>query len=206
VSWLKSDQSLRDHPKKDHLAELLFNGTTPNDVADFAAAGVLHYLWYWALDYAQDGDLAKFSDRQVAKGCRWQGDSVTLVQALITAGFIDADRKIHDWDDWAGLLILRRERNATQMRRARAESVDTTCTPRVDLEESRKSRKKERARENKEHNNQPVDNSTVRPVVASGQEPERTCWRCGHPISGDAILDDLAVLSSKGIRHKECAP
>ena len=29
-----------------------------------------------------------------------------------------------------------------------------------------------------------------------------------HPRrhAGDAILDDLAVLSKKGIRHKECTP
>ena len=52
------------------------------------------------------------------------------------------------------------------------------------------------------NDSRPVDKSTVRPAV--GEEPERTCWRCGQPISGDAILDDLAVLSKKGIRHKEC--
>ena len=131
MTWLKSDQSLRDHPKKDHLAELLFNGSTPNDVADYASAGVLHYLWYWALDYAHDGDLTKFTDRQIAKGCRWQGDPLLLMQALMEAGFIDKKtRRIHDWDEWAGVLITRRERNAEYMRKTRGEHVAPTSHPR----------------------------------------------------------------------------
>ena len=108
MAWLESHQSLRDHPKKDRLAELLFNGSTPIDVADFAASGLLHYLWYWALDYAHDGDLSKFTDRQVAKGCRWNGDATLLLQSLIEAGFVDADRQIHDWDEYAGRLLAKR--------------------------------------------------------------------------------------------------
>ena len=55
----------------------------------------------------------------------------------------------------------------------------------------------------------PVDKSTVRASLPEGSangNGHRTCWRCGNPISGDAILDDLAVLSKKGIRHKECTP
>ena len=40
---------------------------------------------------------------------------------------------------------------------------------------------------------------------ASTKDEERTCWRCGKVIAGDDLLDDLAVLSSRGIRHKACA-
>ena len=128
MTWIPSHQSLREHPKKDRLAELLFNGSTPNDVADYAAAGLLHYLWYWALDYAVDGDLSKFSDRQIAKGCRWQGDPPTLVQALTGAGFIDEDRQIHDWHEYAGKLLERRERDYERVknwRQKKAKKPDT---------------------------------------------------------------------------------
>lgn len=55
--------------------------------------------------------------------------------------------------------------------------------------------------------NRPVDESTVRPVVAEEQEqgPPRPCSRCGENISDDDMLDDGKVVdSSKGIRHKEC--
>jgi ribosomal protein S17E len=121
MPWIPSHQSLREHPKKDRLAELLFNGTTPNDVADYAAAGLLHYLWYWALDYAADGDLAKFSDRQIAKGCRWQGDPKALVQGLTVAGFMDDDRHIHDWEHYAGKLLEQREKNKQRVVKWREE-------------------------------------------------------------------------------------
>jgi len=127
MAWLESHQSLRDHPKKDRLAELLFNGSVPMDVSDFAAAGLLHYLWYWALDYAHDGDLSKFSDRQVAKGCRWNGDAILLMTALIESGFVDEDRHLHDWDAYAGRLLLKRERDTERVRNWRTErNADVT--------------------------------------------------------------------------------
>ena len=125
MAWMESHQTLRDHPKKDHLAELLFNGSVPNDVADFAAAGLLHYLWYWALDYAQDGDLSKFSDRQVAKGCRYQGDATLLVQSLAQAGFIDPDRRIHDWNEYAGRLLAKRESDRARKAQSRVRGTST---------------------------------------------------------------------------------
>lgn len=128
MAWIESHQSLRDHPKKDRLAELLFSGSVPNDVADFAAAGLLHYLWYWALDYAQDGDLSKFTDRQIAKGCRWNGDAMLLTTALIEAGFVDADRAIHGWDEYAGRLIARREEAKARTQRWRSKSRDAHVT------------------------------------------------------------------------------
>ena len=121
MSWLESHQSMRDHPKKDRLAELLFNGMVTNDVADLAAIGILHCLWWWALDYAQDGDLTKFSDRQIAKGCGWNDDARLLVGALIDAGFVDKKpRRIHDWEVYAGKLLERRERDRLRVKSWRA--------------------------------------------------------------------------------------
>ena len=198
MTWLESHQTIRDHPKKDHLAELLFNGSTPNDVADYAAAGVLHYLWYWALDFAQDGDLSKFSDRQLAKGCRWQGDPATLVQALTVAGFIDEDRRIHDWDEYAGRLIQRREqdrdRKAAWRVQVKGRGQDADA-----LRDG--ARTNQPTFKRKSNSKRPVDNSTIRPLAV--QEP--VCWRCGHTITGDEILDDACVLSHRGTRHKQCA-
>jgi hypothetical protein len=127
VSWLESHQSLRDHPKKDRLAELLFNGSVQNDVADLAAVGILHCLWWWALDYAQDGDLAKFSDRQIAKGCGWTGDATLLVASLIDAGFVEKKpRRIHDWMEYGGTLIAKKARDAARKRESRKRDVQRT--------------------------------------------------------------------------------
>jgi len=130
MAWLESHQALRDHPKKDRLAELLFNGTTANDVADMAAVGVLHHLWWWALDYAQDGDLTKFTDRQIAKGCKWTGDGTLLVESLIAAGFIDRKpRRIHDWGEYAGRLIVKREQDRERKAKWRASAGQDADAP-----------------------------------------------------------------------------
>ena len=115
-AWIESHQSLRDHPRKDQLAEELFVGRVPNHVANYAAVGILHYLWWWALDYAQDGDLTPFSDRQIARACRYIGDPQVLVAGLTRSGFLTAERRLHNWYDYAGRLIEKREANAARTR------------------------------------------------------------------------------------------
>ena len=122
-AWLKSHQALRYHPKKDRLAELLFNGTTPNDVADMAAVGLLHHLWWWALDYAQDGDLSKFSDRQIARACGWHGDATVLIGALVESGFVEKKpRRIHDWQQYGGAILTAKEQDAERKRAGRSKT------------------------------------------------------------------------------------
>jgi hypothetical protein len=192
MTWIPSHQSLREHPKKDRLAELLFNGSTPNDVADYAAAGLLHYLWYWALDYAVDGDLAKFTDRQIAKGCRWQGDPPALVQGLTVAGFIDGDRQIHDWHEYAGKLIEQRERDKQRVKSWRQKSSKGTLRVTNAVDKSTYSKEARGC----------ADKSASAPARSG----DPICWRCDKPISGDDVMDDKCVDSRKGLRHVECAP
>lgn len=130
-AWIESHQTLRDHPRKDALTEALFAGTVPDDVADFATVGLLHHLWWWALDYARYGDLSSFTDRQIAKGCRWAGTPSVLIDALTRAGFLTEDRMIHDWYDYAGKLIERREKNRERMRQARSDAPREACNARA---------------------------------------------------------------------------
>jgi hypothetical protein len=170
--WIPSHQSLRNHPKKDRLAELLFNGTTPNDVADYAAAGVLHYLWYWALDYAQDGDLTRFTDRQIAKGCRWEGDPRTLLSGLTQSGFVDDDRHIHDWHEYAGKLLEQRERDKQRVKNWREKTAKDPLRVTNAVDKRRKS-KEARGR---------ADKSAVPPAL--------TC-KCGAELTGSGDGTDV---------------
>jgi len=126
MAWIESHQTLRNHPKKDALSEALFGGSVPDDVADYAAVGLLQHLWWWALDYAQDGDLSSFTDRQVAKACRWSGDPATLRDALQSSGFMTGERQLHDWYDYAGKLIERRAKDADRGRSMREAYADGT--------------------------------------------------------------------------------
>lgn len=113
MAWIESHQELADHPKTKRLMRLLA-------LDRYAVIGCLHVLWYWALDYADDGNLDGFSDEDIADGIGWERDAKELVAALIAAGFIDADRTIHDWDDFAGRYVAKRQANAERMRAARA--------------------------------------------------------------------------------------
>ncbi|MDI3298358.1 MAG: hypothetical protein QJR08_04220 [Bacillota bacterium] len=127
MAWIESHQELRKHPKTIKLAKLL--GITTAE-----ALGRLHMLWWWAVDYAPDGDLTRFDPVDIAIGMEWEGDPDQLIQALLEcghgdhAGFLErtADGRllIHDWDDYAGRLIERRAKNAERMRHKRAAHVD----------------------------------------------------------------------------------
>jgi hypothetical protein len=112
VPWLESHQELRDHPKTARLRRRL-GVNLPQ------AIGHLHLLWWWALDYADDGDLSAFDPDVIADAGGWEGEAGLFVRALTAAGFLDEDLRIHDWDDYAGRLVDRRAANAQRMREAR---------------------------------------------------------------------------------------
>lgn len=135
MAWIESHQELGSHPKTVKLARLL-------DIPKAQVVGHLHYLWWWATDYAQDGNLARFDALDIAIGSEWKDDPIVWLNALERVGFLDADydengdvyeRHVHDWHEYAGKLIERRQKNAERMRDARAD----TKIPRADRDKSR---------------------------------------------------------------------
>lgn len=142
AAWIESHQSLRDHPKTKRLARLL-------GLPEPHVVGLVHYLWYFALDYAPEGDLSTFDAADIADALRWEGDPGALITALVdcgpgdSSGFLqhrDGRLVIHDWHTYAGRLIEARRRNAERMREARAPSekkdaqgddVNETCDARA---------------------------------------------------------------------------
>jgi hypothetical protein len=72
------------------------------------------------MDYAQDGDLARFDPLDIAIAADWAGDPEPLWDALRSSGFVDDDGRLHDWHDYAGRLIERREKDKERQRAARA--------------------------------------------------------------------------------------
>ncbi len=147
MSWIESHQELRGHPKMKKAARTL--GLSHREMV-----GHLHFLWWWALDYAPDGDLTGYSAEVIAAdGADWPGDPQQFLQALIDCrirpdkwGFIEAREDgrllLHDWYQYAGKLLKRRADNAERMREARAlaaeenagehaEHVQRTCNARA---------------------------------------------------------------------------
>lgn len=115
MAWIESHQGLANHPKTKRLVRRL-NISTP------LAVGHLHCLWWWALDFAQDGEISQYDAFDIADACQWQGDPEQLFESLIDAGFIDvADDKrfLHDWYDYAGKLIEIRRKDAERKRNSR---------------------------------------------------------------------------------------
>lgn len=77
-------------------------------------------LWLWTLEVAPQGDLSEFTDEEIAEAAGWgRKDRRSFVTALIGAGFLDPDYRIHDWDDYAGALLLRREHDRLRKREER---------------------------------------------------------------------------------------
>ena len=143
MAWLQSHQTLARHPKTLRAAKLL-------DVSTPTLIGHLHCLWWWCLDYAQEGNLNGLEPEEIAQAAVWDGDPQAFVSALLEAGgigragFLEHSENghliVHDWDDYAGLLIDRRRRNAAYKRDVRRtaeghpKDIPIVSVPRVDID------------------------------------------------------------------------
>lgn len=142
--WIESHAALREHPKLKRLARLL-------RVERPTAVGYLHYLWWWAMEYAPDGDLSRFDDEDVADATEWPGDPAELMGALRASGFMDGS-ELHDWKDYGEKLYRRRKANAERMRVARETVSNDTCSARaVHVRNTSVARGQDRTGQDKEH-------------------------------------------------------
>lgn len=107
MAWyIESYQELGRHPKVTRLSNIL-------SISKVQSVGHLHYLWWWAMDFALDGDLSRFSYEEIADGAMWEGDATTFIDALIESRFLDTEPlTIHDWSEYGGALIQRRKADA----------------------------------------------------------------------------------------------
>lgn len=113
MAWIESHQELANHPKVLRLARLL-------DESRPTVIGYLHLLWWWALAYADDGNLADYSDEEIADAIGWDDDAPTLIGGLMEAGWLEEDKTLHDWWDYAGKLVERRQKDRERKRKATA--------------------------------------------------------------------------------------
>lgn len=113
MAWIESHQELGRHPKTRRAAKLL-------GVSRAAVIGHLHYLWWWALDYAQDGVLTAYDADEIAEACLWDGEPSALVDGLVAVGFLDCDEDgtlhIHGWLAHEGKVLRRLAAEAERSR------------------------------------------------------------------------------------------
>lgn len=102
------------------------------------AAGMMVSLWLWASQNATDGDLSGCSDRAIAEAAEYKKKPGVFVTALIKTGWLDSDRKLHNWEEYATLLNdcaqQQREKTRERVKRHRerkkaasGESVTPEC-------------------------------------------------------------------------------
>lgn len=119
MTWIESHQELGRHPKTRKAARLL-------GISAPTMVGHLHYLWWWAMDFAQNGDLAETDAADICEGAMWEGDPVLFLGTLADVGFLDREGDayhLHDWQEYAGKLIERRRIDAERKRSERTPSI-----------------------------------------------------------------------------------
>lgn len=115
IPWIQVYSNLVTHPKTSKLSDLL--KLTSKDVPpNVVAVGLLVSLWTWAVQNAYSGDLSGCSDRTIAEAARYRKRPEVLVQALKDAGWLDADMKLHDWDEYATLLMEQEDNRKAKTR------------------------------------------------------------------------------------------
>lgn len=74
--------------------------------------GHLSFLWLWASQFAPDGDLSSFTEAEISHGADYPAtDALRFVRALKASKFLDADGKLHDWQDYSGKYEAQRLRS-----------------------------------------------------------------------------------------------
>lgn len=116
MAWIELHQGLREHRKLFACAEML-------NLSRVEMIGTLVSLWLWALDNAQGGSLRGVSNRTLANVCGWpEKKADKLVGALKDTGWLDETEDglaIHDWTDYAGKLMERREKDKKRKQESR---------------------------------------------------------------------------------------
>lgn len=138
-TWIKVEGRVVSHPKTLHLAELW--GCDPLTVVGFLVS-----FWDYLLEYQSDGQASGVRPSQLEKlaaSCQQRALAVhlTVLDALKESGFVDPDGRVHDWEDYAGALVTRRQRDRDRKRGGRTVSagngVDTRALSAPRVEQSR---------------------------------------------------------------------
>lgn len=131
IPWIQVYSNLIKHPKTTNLADAL--GLSCKDASPNAvAAGMLVSLWLWAAQNATGGDLSGCSDRAIAEAAEYKKKPSVFVDALIKTKWLNPDRTIHDWEEYAALLndTVERQKENTRERvrkhRERKKAVTVT--------------------------------------------------------------------------------
>ena len=175
MAWLKIDQTLRDHHKICDAADEL-------QVDPAHMTGMMVLLWLWAIDNAPSGSLAGVSAGTIARGAQYGGDPMAFVDALKRQELLDdgpEGLQIHDWEEHAGNLIDRRQkdakRKAAERAAKKAAEPETSAGRPTDVREKSAARV-EQSRERAEKKDTPPNGGESEPADPIPYEKIRILW------------------------------
>lgn len=119
MTWLRVDGKLPSHFKTRALADLL-------KIRRREAVGLLVVFWAHVADNHPDGEVTELDWVIVAHLAEFPLTRIRAIrESLVEAGFIDRGRgrlTCHDWEEWHGVLITRRIKDAARKAKQRKES------------------------------------------------------------------------------------
>ncbi len=98
MAWIEFHQALERHPKVLQLCEK--TGWDRHE-----ALGKLACLWFWVIDYAEDGDLRKHQPFVYLNQFTTPGKANELFKVLKECGFITQEGLVNSWLDYAGRYL-----------------------------------------------------------------------------------------------------
>jgi hypothetical protein len=120
--WIELHSQVRHHPKLFKLAERL--GRPANE-----ALGILVFLWLWAAQYAEDGNLSGFSDADLGRAVFLPAEQMhDIVEACVETRWLDRDLEkntllIHDWKDWGASFLIDARKRARKSRQRKRKQL-----------------------------------------------------------------------------------
>lgn len=79
----------------------------------YAVVGLLESVWMLAAQFAEDGDISRFSEQEIADYVGFEGDATHLVETLIACRWVDRSDQmltIHDWLEHRPSYLNERDR------------------------------------------------------------------------------------------------
>jgi len=120
MAWIEYHTALRDHWKIKRLSTLL-------EVDYPYALGVISCLWLWVAEYAQNGNVSRFTSAEIQDAARCNMQKFSL-ETLKKCELVDERGFINDWNHH-GLKLLKSTRKRVKECRERKRYSNVTVTP-----------------------------------------------------------------------------
>jgi hypothetical protein len=152
--WIRVHASLIDKPVIARAVRVL-------TITEHAAVGLLVTFWGAASRHVVGGVAGPATDAQLEGWARWRGKRGKFA-AFIRQYHLDTEGRVNEWDDYAGALEMRREKERVRLRNKRTTVARTVAQQTQDVATPTRER-----------------NETIRELQPQQQKPSRRKPRVG---------------------------